>query len=31
MDKTLDEEIAQVKEQIVMSEPSAVKRKEVIL
>ncbi|EPX02320.1 hypothetical protein SAG0148_05380, partial [Streptococcus agalactiae MRI Z1-049] len=31
MDKTLDEEIAQAKEQIVMSEPSAVKTKEVIL
>lgn len=30
MDKTLDE-IAQAKEQIVMSEPSAVKTKEVIL
>ncbi len=29
MDKTLDEEIAQAKEQIVMSEPSAVKTKEV--
>ena len=31
MDKTLDEEIAQAKEQIAMSEPSAVKTKEVIL
>lgn len=31
MDKTLDEEIAQAKEHIVMSEPSAVKTKEVIL
>lgn len=31
MDKTLDEEIAQAKEQMVMSEPSAVKTKEVIL
>ncbi|MDS5184188.1 hypothetical protein RLB18_10260 [Streptococcus pneumoniae] len=31
LDKTLDEEIAKTKEQIVMSEPSAVKAKEVIL
>lgn len=31
MDKTLDEEIAQAKEQIVMTEPSAVKAKEVTL
>lgn len=31
IDKTLDEEIAQAKEQVVMSEPSAVKTKEVIL
>lgn len=31
IDKTLDEEIAQAKEQMVMSEPSAVKTKEVIL
>ncbi|CIV88848.1 Tn5253 hypothetical protein [Streptococcus pneumoniae] len=31
LDKTLDEEIAKAKEQIVMSEPSAVKAKEVIL
>ena len=31
VDKTLDEEIAQAKEQIVMSEPSAVKVKEVTL
>lgn len=30
-DKTLDEEIAKAKEQIVMSEPSAVKTKEVVL
>ena len=31
VDKTLDEEIAKAKEQIVMSEPSAVKTKEVVL
>lgn len=30
-DKTLDEEIAKAKEQVVMSEPSAVKTKEVVL